>query len=85
MCNLRRRSRVIVSNRSPNLAKSGIEDLTAKRCSRIFHSFFDMALLGYWIGKLPLFEAICSAVKGLLVNLHRGSDHHSLSCLTSSW
>ena len=69
----------------PNLTKPGIEDLTAKRCSKIFQSFLDMALLGYWIGKLPLFEAICSAVKGLLVNLHRGSDHHSLSCLTSSW
>ena len=59
--------------------------LTANFCSKFFHSFFAMALLGYWMGKLPLFEAICSAVKGLLVYLHLESVHHSLSCFTSSW
>jgi len=58
---------------------------TAKRCSTVFQSFFDIALLGYTMGRFPLFEAICSAVYGLLVNLHLESVHHCLICFTSSW
>jgi hypothetical protein len=51
----------------------------------MFHSFFDCTLLGYEIVKLPLLATICSAVNGLLVNLHRESVHHCLTWSTSCW
>lgn len=48
------------------------------------HSFLLCAFAGYSIVRLPLFETICSAVKGLLVCLHLESPHQAWTRATSA-
>src|SRR5271167_2101432 len=84
MCSWPRGSRVLLAWPSESVIQEWGEIITAKRSSRTFQSFLDMALLAYSIFRVPLLATICSAVKGLLVYLHRESLHQFLTAPASA-